>query len=45
METCKDEIEGMARCDAEDSLYSEDECIVSLAAVDAIKLYANIKAA
>lgn len=30
METCKSEIEGMAQCDAEDSLYSEpDEIVIS----------------
>lgn len=35
METCKDEIMGMARADAEDSLYSEEERVVSLEQVEA----------
>lgn len=35
METCKDEVLGMARADAEDTLYSEEERVVSLDAIEA----------
>jgi hypothetical protein len=34
MDTCKEDIESMAQCDAEDALYSEDETVVSLRAVE-----------
>lgn len=44
METCKDEIEGMARCDAEDALYSEGENVIA-GIIAPAKVPANLAAA